>query len=233
MKTYQDWCVETIKVILGMKDLDEGQFGYKMIVKDIIRHYPEVFIVDGQQEHFWTKAISQGGLACFRQSYMESFIMSQEAYAIVIKGSVDEIRSNLYQEHITPVQYIFDKLEELRKGDAISLKSIRACMAQNKLVLLHVSEKNKLDGGRFSDNDLNRLREVVSKVEGQIEKDAELNEAKKLIRQGSKWKGSGLFRLCKLLASGIQFRDRDGNECSDECLVRLLLQDFKKEYITS
>ena len=233
MKTYQDWCVETIKVILGMKDLDEGQFGYKMIVKDIIRHYPEVFIVDGQQEHFWTKAISQGGLDCFRQSYMESFIMSQEAYAIVIKGSVDEIRSNLYQEHITPVQYIFEKLKKLRDNDKIDSQSIRTCMIQNKLVLLHGDEKLKLDGARFTNDDLLRLGGVVSKTQYKsIDANVELNAAKVLIGHSSKSNGSGLFRLCKLLASGISFCDVNGKVCSDEYLVGQLVSGFK-EYATT
>ena len=236
MKSYQDWCVEMINAILGMQDLDEGQYGYKMIVKDIIRHYPEVFYVDGQQEHFWTKAISQGGVDCFRRSYIESFIMTERAYKIAVRGSVDEIRGDLYQEHITPVQYIFDKLTELRANGNINSENVKRCMVQNKLVLLCDDEKKFLDGEAFNVNDCERLRQMIIAIQGGlVDADAELKEARELAehRQGSKSLGSGLLRICKLLASGIRFCDMNGNKCSDECLVRLLVQDLKKEYMTS
>ena len=233
MQSYQDWCIEAINVILGMKYLDEGQYGYKMIVKDLIRHYPEVFMVDGQQEHFWTKAVSQGGVDCFRRSYVESFIMTAEAYEIVVKGSVDEIRSSLYQEHITPVQYIFDKLKVLRDCGGINSESIRTCMVQNKLVLLHDDEKGRLDRERFTADDFKRLQKAISNVPTKfIDANLELAEAEKLVGRSSKCKGSGLFRLCKLLASDIRFCDVNGKTCSDECLIRCLVRDFK-EYTTS
>ena len=232
MKSYQDWCVETINVILGMQNLDEGQYGYKMIVKDLIRHYPEVFLVDGQQEHFWTKTVSQEGVDCFRQSYMESFIMTSNAYAVAVNGSVDEIRSDLYQEHITPVQYIFEKLKKLRDCRGVNSKSIRTLLVQNKLVLLHDDEKNKLDGKKFSDKDFSRLQEIVSNVQNEfIDAKHELEGAKVLIGRSRRSNGSGLFRLCKLLASGVQFCDVNGKECSDEYLIRQLVRDFK-EYTT-
>jgi hypothetical protein len=219
-----------------MKDLDEGQYGYKMIVKDLIRHYPEVFVVDGQQEHFWTKAISQVGVNSFRRSYLESFIMTERACNLAVRGSVDEIRDGLYQEHITPVQYIFEKLKGLRDNGNLNLKNVKRCMVQNKLVLLCDDEKQMLDGKVFNGNDLDRLQQMIDAGQCElVDADVELADARKLVehRYGSKSAGSGMLRICKLLASGIQFCDMHGNECSDERLVRLLVQDFKKEYTTS
>ena len=221
--TYQEWCIETINVILKMKNQDEGQYGYKLIIKDIIRHYPEVFMVDGEQIHFWTKALSQSSVDSFRRSFIGSFLMSKRACEIAVKGDVEEIRRDLYQEHITPVQYVFEKLKRLREENRLSAETIKGCMSQNKLVLLHSEEKGYLDGQRFSDVDFQCLENVCNTVTNQyLDADAELEEAKDLVGRSSKDKGSGLFRVCKLLASGITFFDANRNECSNERVVELL-----------
>ena len=225
--TYQEWCIETIKVILEMKNQDEGQYGYKMIIKDVIRHYPEVFMVEGEQIHFWTKALSQSRVDRFRQSFIDSFLMSERAREIAVRGDVEEIRRDLYQEHITPVQYAFEKLKRLRDEKTLSAESIKGCMSQNKLVLLHSEEKRYLDGQRFSDADFQCLQNVCNEVTTQyLDVDAELEEARNLIGRSSKDKGSGLFRVCKLQSSGITFFDTNGNVCSNERIVELLTREI-------
>ena len=232
-KSYQEWCIDTINVILQMENQDESQYGYKMIVKDIIRHYPEVFLVDGEQIHFWTKAISQGIVGSFRESFIASFIMTEKAHDVAVNGSVEEIRKNLYQEHITPVQYVFESLDNLRKEKKETIENIRKCMVQNKLVLLHGEEKKFLDGKRFNSDDLACLERVVSEVQHMpVDVKAELEDARKLTDKSSTDHGSGLLRLCKLLVSGIKFVDANDEACSNEQLVRCLVSDFT-EYTTT
>ncbi|MBR3222582.1 MAG: hypothetical protein IKF72_10170 [Kiritimatiellae bacterium] len=215
-----------------MKDQDDGQYGYKMIIKDIVRHYPEIFVVDSEQIHFWTKAISQGTVDTFRESFIGFFLMTEKAREVAMNGSVEDIRKYLYQEHITPVQYVFERLNGLRNVGGITTENIKKCMLQNKLVLLHGDEKALLDGKRFTQGDVERLKVIVSTVQSSfVDVDAELAEAKSLKGQSSKSHGSGLFRICKLLVSGVRFVDVNGNTCSDEQLVESLVKDFT-EYTT-
>lgn len=223
--TYQEWCIETINVILKMKNLMEGQYGYKMILKDIVRHYPEVFMINEEQEHFWTKALTQKGLNRFRQSYIASFIMTKSAFELAKKGNIEDVKKNLYQEHITPVQYVFDKLSLLCGKSTI--EDIKHCMLQNKLVLLHVKEKCKLDGAKFTEQDVDFLKRIVRSRPKCVNAEAEILEAEKLIGRSSKDHGSGIFRICKLLSSGIRFCDSEGNDLSDGGLVELLIADLK------
>lgn len=223
--TYQEWCIETINVILKMKNLMEGQYGYKMILKDIVRHYPEVFMINEEQEHFWTKQLSQKKLNRFRESYIKSFIMTTSAFEVVRNGSIEDMKKYLYQEHITPCEYIFEKLRQLR-GKA-TIEGIKHCMLQNKLVLLHVKEKCKLDGVKFTEQDVDFLKRIVSSRPKCVNAEAEILEAEKLIGRSSKDHGSGIFRICKLLSSGIRFCDSEGNDLSDGSLLEFLIADFK------
>lgn len=225
--TYQEWCIETIKVILEMENQMDGQHGCKMIVKGLIRHYPEVFMIDGEQIHFWTKALSQSSVDRFRASFIGSFLMSKRAYEIAVKGNVEEIKRHLYQEHITPVQYVFEEIMKLKEKNSLSTKAIKKCMVQNKLLLLHRDEKGYLDGQKFTDADFQRLKKVCNEIVDQyLDKVVELEEAGKLIGSSSKDKGTGLFRVCKLQASGITFFDANGNVCSNERVVELLTREI-------
>lgn len=225
--TYQEWCIEAIKTILKMKNQNEGQYGYKMILKDIVRHYPEVFMDDGEQMHFWTRQVSKKCMRSFKRSFVGSLIMTKKAHNVVKKGIVKGVRDDLYQEHIMPVQYVFMKLKELRKRNRINDKAIGRCMTQNKLVLLHQSEKKHLDGRRFTKKDYNCLTKMLSEVHHKsVDAQVELKEAKALIGKSSTDHGSGLFRICKLLVKGVKFVDATGEECSSQRLVEFLVRDF-------
>lgn len=204
MKSYQDWCVETIRSILKKKNCYFGRldgYEYKVIIKYIIRHYPEVFMVGDKNIHLWTKRVSQQALACFRESLIQSFIMSERAYKIAKEGDISEVNKNLYQEHITPVQYVFNRLKAIPK-DRLDSDAVKSCMKDNKLVLLCRGEQTILDKGRFTEDDLRRLKDVCND-------DAECKEAETLMRRrrSSRSNGSGLFRMCKLANAGISFQD--------------------------
>jgi hypothetical protein len=182
-------------------------------------------MINEAQEHFWTKALTQKGLNRFRQSYISSFIMTKSAFEVAKKANVEDVKKNLYQEHITPVQYVFDKLSQLRGKSTI--EDIKHYMVQNKLVLLHVKEKCKLDGAKFTECDVNVLKEIVRWGPKCVNAEAEILEAEKLIGRSSKDHGSGIFRICKLLSSGIRFCDSEGNDLSYDGLLELLIADFK------
>ena len=98
---------------------------------------------------------------------------------------------------------------------------------------LRGEEKKLLDGKRFTQKDHDFLSEVLSEVHNKsVDTQAELEEANTLIGKSSTDRGSGLFRICKLLASGVQFVDVNGEECSNEHLVECLVRDLS-EYATS
>ena len=222
MKSYQDRCVDTIYSILKKVKYYLGSvdgYEYKVIIKYIIRHYPEVFWGGDKYIHLWTKRVSQRVWERFRNVFIQFCIMSEQAFEIAMEGDINDVNENLYQEHITPVQYVFNRLKEIPK-DKLDIESVKSCMRDNKLVLLRKGEENVLDKGRFTEDDLRRLKTIAKD-------NVECEEAEKLMRgrRSSKSNGSGLFRMCKLANAEIKFRDIHGEIPLDH-LSEYLMRDI-------
>ena len=214
MGMYQECVIDCVHELLkwrsSARHADEKVM--KEIMKDalddLIRHYPEYFElhVEGstrRQVHIWTRHL-QGFMLPY---FFRPFVMSSAAYEIVMRQDLAEIRdgeTGVYQEHITPVNFVFNRLMKLDPGH---LSRVVECFDQCRLVLLACSENEYLDrGARFSQQDVDLLATQVEVS------DDERSYANECIGTSCKSEGSGLLRMCKLYNENVHFVDKDGNE---------------------
>lgn len=221
MKSYQDWCVDQLVSSLSQAGQYVGvldDYGYRVILKYIIRHYPEISYVNGEEVHFWTKSIAAAKLPQVYRRY----VYSREAFAVVSESlrtnDVEHIHKELYQEHITPIAWIYDELLALQAAGKVTRKAVLNCMCPDKLVILTQEQGRALDHAKFDAKD-------ISSVEGVLDK-SEKDEVGRLIGRGCKSNGTGVLRMGKLLNLGVELVDPDGESLDIAACARYLKTGF-------
>ena len=143
MKTFQDWCIDTIVYILKNQKAYRGALkdqGYVYSIDAIVKHYASMYycgvpnVAQKGKEHvnLWWDHMSQG-----RQKEMfKSVMMSRAARKIATEKDLTRERAQkkLHWEHIVPCAKVIKDLYEL---EDISEDSVRRCFAHNKLVHYH------------------------------------------------------------------------------------------------
>lgn len=230
MGTYQDCVVSCVYHVLSGRNAllgGEPDTVHKVLrdaLNDMIRHYPEVIeVVEPRtlrhQIHVWVRYMKPNMLSFFHHP----FLMSEQAYQMIQRGNLEEIRnkdSGLYQEHITPVNFIINRLLAL-EASQLSMDSVRQCFAQCSLVFLKVGEQKYLDGKKFSRQDVDLFLSLVE-AEGQR------GLAESFVGKSCKSNGPGLLRMCKLRNEGIDcFCNWRGESVEpQQWLQNLSRQDF-------
>ena len=220
-KTYQQWCIDTLVRILGEREnyrITHGDQGYKYVVKAIISHYASMYYVDGgvalkrknglfrNHLNLWWDHLNKDNAHYF----FNSLIMSKEAHKTYneflgpteksFSKRKDKLKRELHIEHITPTEYIYDKLENLQK---ISEPAVKSAFEQNKIILIKKKESARLDGEgcKFKDEDSQFLQAHFPKLWPQYQQ-----EANQLKGKSPKCQGFGLLRIARLYNSDCQVR---------------------------
>lgn len=228
-KTYQQWCIDTLVRILSERKnyrITHEDQGYKYVIKAIISHYASMYYTgvktfsrrkDGHCRlhlNLWWDHLNRDNARYF----FTPIIVSKNAHAIytnflnrTTEGFLKErerLKKELHLEHITPTEYIYDKLEKLSE---ICESSVKRCFDQNKLILITKEESLILDGegSRFEKKDLTFLRKYFSQVGQRY-----WQEFTQVIGQSPKSQGLGLLRMARLYNSGVRFyRGRGTKGC--------------------
>ncbi len=224
MKTYQDWCIDTLYVILKTKKHYRGSLcdqGYKYTLKAIVDHFAsmyycgrgEVSIRNRAKEHMnlWWDHLSNHT----RERFFSRILMSKKAseYCLDLNCDIEGfggLCGELHLEHITPKGYIYNKLQRLRN---VSREAVADCFKHCKMVLLTKKESDEyLDGksAAFTRDDVDMLRDEFN-----VSQDC-LDEAENLIGKRPKSNGDGLLRMIRLYNSGVRFRDSQREQIGPE-----------------
>lgn len=138
MGKFQDWCIETLEVMLNSENFIDETGGYKNAVKNLITHYASMYEIDEGKKAYiniWKTLIN------------EKILISEKAKEILDKSqSKDEKIKDLHWEHITPNEVVYKKLMQLVKNKTVSKERIKDCFAEHKLVLISKKESQHLDG---------------------------------------------------------------------------------------
>lgn len=218
--TYQDWCVDTVVFILNevcKYKMTHGDQGYKYVLKAIISHYASMYSTDvktiskrknGRTRlhlNLWWDHLNKDNARYF----FTPLIVSKDAYIIYAKflenatkgfsSQKDKLKKQLHLEHITPAEYIYQKLGNLSKVCALNVKG---CFAQNKLILITKKEQGVLDGkgSRFEERDFEFLRKRFSEFSQE-----HLQEIMRAKEESPKCFGLGLLRMARLYNNGACF----------------------------
>ncbi len=110
-----------------------------------------------------------------------------------------ELKCKLHIEHITPTEYIYDKLEKLL---VINESEVKRSFAQNKVILITKDESACLDGkgSMFKDEDLQLIQMRFPEVWPQYQQ-----AANRVNGKSPKSQGFGLLRMARLYNSGVHF----------------------------
>lgn len=219
-KTYQQWCIDTLVRILGEREnyrITHGDQGYKYVLKAIISHYASMYYVgkDGASKrrnglcrnhlNLWWDHLNKKNAHYF----FTSLIMSKEAHKTYneflrpaeksFSERKCELKCKLHIEHITPTEYIYDKLGNLEK---ISEPAVKSALEQNKIILIKKDEAAYLDGKGcvFEDADSQFLQAHFPKLWPQYQQ-----AANQVIGKSPKSIGFGLLRMARLYNSGVHF----------------------------
>jgi len=138
MGKFQDWCIESLEVMLNSENFIDETGGYKNAVKNLITHYASMYEIDeGKKEY----------INIWKTLNNEKILISAEAKRILDKSpSKDEKIKELHWEHITPNEVVYKKLMQLVKNKPVTKERIKDCFAEHKLVLISKEESRHLDG---------------------------------------------------------------------------------------
>ena len=213
LKTFQDWCIDTLYMILKEKARYSGSLddqGYKYTLKAIVDHYASMYYCgrgavsrrNGEKEHInlWWDHLNNGT----RVQFFSPLLMSSAAadYCLNPFRNIREFGGQggkLHLEHITPKGYVYNKLQRLSE---VTREAIAGCFKHCKLVLLTKDETDKyLDGksAAFSESDVAMLHDVFH-----VDREC-LEEAVQLVGKSPKSNGAGLLRMVRLYNSGVRF----------------------------
>ena len=225
---YQQWCIDTLVHILSERKkyrIAHEDQGYKYVLKAIISHYASMYYAGKDAASKRQNGLCRNHLNLWwnhlnkknAHYFFTSLIMSKEAHKIYdeflgtteksFSSRKDELKCKLHIEHITPTEYIYDKLENL---SVITESEVKRAFAQNKVILITKDESAFLDGkGRvFKDEDQQLLRTHFLKVWPRYQQ-----EAKSVNGKSPKSLGFGLLRMARLYNSGVHFvHGRNGSD---------------------
>lgn len=218
LKTFQDWCIDTLSLVLGEKGNYRGSLddqGYKYTLKAIVDHYASMYYCgqgvsrNSTKEHInlWWDHLNKRT----RKRFFSPLLMSVAAaeYCLNPNRNIADFGGQggkLHLEHITPKGYVYSKLQHLNNP---TREAISGCFRHCKLVLLTKEESERYLDGRnaaFTSDDVTMLRDVF-RVDGNC-----LEEARRLVGKSPKSNGSGLLRMVRLYNSGVRFCDSHHNE---------------------
>ena len=233
LKTFQDWCIDTLYMILKAKKNYRGSLddqGYKYTLKAIVDHYASMYYCgrgmvsrrNRKKEHInlWWDHLNNNT----RRQFFSQLLMSTTAasYCLNHNCNIDEFGGQggkLHLEHITPKGYVYNKLQRLEE---LTREAIAGCFKHCKLVLLTKNESDKyLDGSNaaFAEEDVKMLRDVFH-----VGNDC-LEESEQLIGKSPKSDGSALLRMVRLYNSGVRFCDSQSRPMGPEEWVSYLNDD--------
>lgn len=223
-KTYQQWCIDTLVRILSEREdyrITHGDQGYKYVLKAIISHYASMYYVaEGvvpkrknglcrNHLNLWWDHLNDKN----KHYFFNSLIASKSAYNIYqdfvsanfttdsFSSRKGSLKHQLHIEHITPTEYIYDKIENLLE---IRELAVEKCFEQNKIVLITKDESACLDGegSKFKEEDMEFLQIHFPEVWSQYQ-----DEAKQVQREkkSPRSQGFGLLRMARLHNSGVHF----------------------------
>lgn len=120
-----------------------------------------------------------------------------------------KLKCKLHIEHITPTEYIYDKLEKL---SAINESEVKRSFAQNKVILITKDESASLDGkgSMFKDEDLQLIQMRFPEVWSQYQQ-----AANRVNGKSPKSQGFGLLRMARLYNSDFKVRFVYGRNGAD------------------
>ena len=233
LKTFQDWCIDTLYMILKEKKHYRGSLddqGYKYTLKAIVDHYASMYYCgrgmvshrNRKKEHInlWWDHLNNNT----RGRFFSQLLMSTTAASHCLNPNcnIDEFGGQggkLHLEHITPKGYVYNKLQRL---EGLTREAIAGCFKHCKLVLLTKDESDKYLDGRnaaFAEGDVEMLRDVFH-----VGKDC-LEESEHLIGKSPKSDGSGLLRMIRLYNSGVRFCNSQKRPMGPEEWVSYLNDD--------
>ena len=236
LKSFQDWCVDTLCSILVAKKDYRGSLedqGYKYVLKAIVDHFASMYYcgagnvstINKKKEHInlWWDHLNERT----RSSFFTSLLMSENAaqYCLDANRRHQTFGGHgglLHLEHITPKGYIYEKLQCLENP---TRETVAECFKHAKMVLLTKEESGKYLDGKgavFSAEDVNMLRKTFHVCE------QEIKEAEDLIGKSPKSDGSGLLRMTHLYNSGVKFRNFEGDPMPPERWLTYL-DDYNNE----
>ena len=219
-KTYQQWCIDTLVHILTDREnyrITYGDQGFKYVLKVIISHYASMYYVGEGVTSKRKNGLCRNHLNIWwdhlndknAHYFFSTLIMSSAAHTIynevlnMTTGSFTErrkkLKCKLHIEHITPTEYIYDKLEKL---SAINESEVKRSFAQNKVILITKDESASLDGkgSVFKDEDLQLIQMRFPEVWPQYQQ-----AANRVNGKSPKSQGFGLLRMARLYNSGVRF----------------------------
>lgn len=208
LKSYQDWCVETIAGILqkicGYKGTLIDQ-GYRYSIDAILKHYASMYYcIDQDSRPQGKHHVNMWWNFCQRERRELMFaklMMSTCAREKILEKRnepTSSLKGLLQFEHITPCATVYEKLCELCKGNQVTIASVRKCFRHNKLVLITKEESRILDGrgAHFDANDLLYVKNNFA---------SEFADASRHFADSPKSGGTALLRLAKLFNNGVRF----------------------------
>lgn len=233
LKTFQQWCIDTLCMILQAKKQYRGNLsdqGYIYTIRSIVDHYASMYYCgqrktlcrNKEKEHInlWWDHLNRSN----REAFFAPLLMSKNAFHILASTKnnkkLGEQNGLLRLEHITPKSYVCRKLLQLKP---ITYKKIVACFKHCKLVLITREESKCLDGkdAEFTKKDISTLCRVYCMDDDSI------TEATQLIGKSSKSNGSGLLRLVRLHNSGVRFCNAQGKQMGlGRCLAYFEAENY-------
>ncbi len=205
LKTYQEWCIDTLYLLLKNKTDYDGDLrdqGYIYTIKSIINHYASMRRCTAEykkahprckKEHvnLWWDHFSQSNHVEFFSTLMRSDSAEE---LLKNESDADKLRAGLHIEHITPCGFIYKRLCKLAEQEEVRREQIEKELKYDHLVLITKKEREALDGGgKFSQKDFDDFKRLFPEFEDELNQQLRTKEI-----DSTKDSGYGFLRMIHL-----------------------------------
>lgn len=216
LKTYQDWCIDTLLFIYQNRpyyDFTGKDKGYRYAVNALLTNHASMYYCAGYSSekkyvNLWWDHLNQSTAFFFFRPLLMSASAAKYLEENIYHeghGKLDKeaIKKTLHFEHITPNGVTIDAIERSLKQQSPTRDLICALLKYHKLVLLTRKERDRyLDGAKdkddnrtvFTQDDIDLLR----RWDRTIQPMAEPGESCKAL-------GNGPLRLAHLVNNNVPF----------------------------
>lgn len=216
LKTYQDWCIDTLLFIYQNRplyDFTGKDKGYRYAVNALLTNHASMYYcADYNSEkkyiNLWWDHLNQSTASFFfRPLLMSASAAKYVDENIYQKGhgklDKDAIKKSLHFEHITPNGVIIDEIERSLKERPPERAFICSVLKYHKLVLLTKEERDSyMDGSKDIDDHCTTIQQKDIELLKQWDK-----TIPPMAKEGDKCKalGNGPLRLAHLVNCGVPF----------------------------
>lgn len=216
LKTYQDWCIDTLLFIYQNRDkydFTEKDKGYRYAINALLTNHASMYYHPSNKAqktyiNLWWDHLNQSTISFFFQPLLMSFAAAkylEEQTYITESGKLDKdaIKQRLHFEHITPNGVIIDEIERSLKERPPERAFICSVLKYHKLVLLTKEERDSyMDGAKDIDDHCTTFQQKDIELLKQWDK-----TIPPMAKEGDKCKalGNGPLRLAHLVNCGVPF----------------------------